>query len=76
MYRALLSSILERGATTAYSHAAQYLQILEDLAKVISNWESHQEHSAFLKALHEIHYRKTSFWKRVPEEICQAAAEA
>ncbi|YCM46952.1 hypothetical protein V2O64_24210 (plasmid) [Verrucomicrobiaceae bacterium 227] len=69
VFRALLLSILKRATTNAYGHAARYLQTLQNLSQAVSNWEPHQDHSRFLQELHEVHYRKTSFWKRVPDEI-------
>lgn len=72
IYRALLISILEQATTKAYGHASRYLQTLQNLAPAISDWDSHQGHSKFLQELHQQHCRKSSFWKRVPDEIKSA----
>lgn len=69
VYRALFISILERARTKGYRHAARYLQILQDLSEDISEWDAHQDQSSFLKELYQKHYRKTSFWSKVSEDI-------
>lgn len=73
IFRALLGSILKRGTTKAYGHAVRYLQTLHTLSPSIDDWHSHQNHLGFLQDLHQHHYRKSSFWKRVPDEIRSAA---
>ena len=65
LYRALIDSILERGQSLAYGHAARYYAAIEGLeARESPNWpiEPHHHYRAELRRRHG---RKYGFWSRV-----------
>jgi hypothetical protein len=65
LYRALIDSILERGQSLAYGHAARYYAALEGLeARETRDWpiEPHRHYRAELRRRHG---RKAGFWSRV-----------
>ncbi len=68
IYRKLLTSILERGYSKAYSHAVRYLKKLDKLAESISDWHGFEQHDAFKECLLEGHGRKRSFWSKYTEK--------
>ncbi len=63
IYRALLESILDRKYYKAYVHAAKYLRKLDTLALEIEDWEDLGEHGMYHGWLHQVHGKKSSFWK-------------
>lgn len=65
IYRALLDSILERGYSRAYHHAARYYRQLDALANKVSDWRGAENHGAYIDGIRSQHYRKHSFWSRV-----------
>jgi len=73
IWRALAKSILERAYSKAYPYAARYIKSLHSLAPSIDSWLEHPDHAKFLSELHQQHYRKSSFWKHIPEAIQQLA---
>lgn len=64
IYRVLLSSILDRGYSKAYTYAARYLKNLDALSSKIGDWQSNATHEQFKSALSEKHKRKRSFWAK------------
>lgn len=64
MYRCLLTSILERGDTSAYPHGVRYLKKLDKLATVIFDWKDFNHHEAFKEQIIKTHGRKRSFWSQ------------
>jgi len=62
LYRALLLDILEGKRSKAYGHAADYLQIAEDLANRAGRLDKQEQLKVLLRARHG---RKYSFWNRV-----------
>ncbi len=62
LYRILLLDILNESRYNAYSHAAKYLMIMQELAAV-AGMESQQ--TEFVQHLRQAHGRKSSFWARV-----------
>jgi len=67
IYRSLLTSILGRGYTKAYSYGAQYLKKLDTLAASISDWGHFETHDLFKDRIYEAHKRKRSFWPKYEE---------
>jgi len=65
IYRALLDSILNRGYSRAYHHAARYHSHLAKMAGRVKDWRDIESHQAYLKHLWDQHGRKRSFWSRV-----------
>lgn len=64
LYRALLDSILKRGYSRAYGHAAHYFQELGKLAARVTDWGDRQSHTEYVESLRERHGRKRSFWRQ------------
>ena len=64
IYRCLLTSILQRGSSKAYSHAVRYLKKLDKIAPEVDDWKTFADHEAFKQQLHKAHGRKRSFWSR------------
>lgn len=64
LYRANLDSILDRGVSKIYRHAARYVRKLEELADQISYWKTVQPHNTYWLKIQEKHKRKSSFWKQ------------
>jgi len=69
LYRSLLSSILERGYTKAYSYGAQYLKKLDTMAAAITDWDNFEIHDVFKDKIYEAHKRKRSFWPKYDGEL-------
>lgn len=64
IYRSLLTSILDRGHTKAYSYGARYLKKLDAMADSIFDWVNFETHEVFKNRLYEAHKRKRSFWPK------------
>ncbi len=65
LYRALIDSILERGQSLAYGHAARYYAALEGLeAREAPGWPI-EPHRLYRAQLRRRHGRKLGFWSRV-----------
>lgn len=62
--RALLESILVRGHTRAYGHAARYYNKLGEIADRRADLQPLPQHDAFTAALRSNHGRKASFWNQ------------
>ena len=69
IYRSLLSSILERGYSKAYSHGVRYLKRLDRLAQQMNDWKEIPDHSTFKEQIQQRHGRKRSFWTKYQGEI-------
>jgi hypothetical protein len=67
LYRALLDSILERGQSLAYGHAARYYAALEGLEAREAPGSPIEPHRFYRDALRRRHGRKLGFWSRVEE---------
>lgn len=68
MYRALLDDILNRAFSKGYHHAATYYRKLEELDAGIEVYPVNMEsHTDYREKLHEVHFRKKSFWNQVKE---------
>ena len=65
IWRALLNPILERGASKAYYHAAQYLSELRRLAGTIDDHQGLPTHAEYEARLRGRHGRKTGFWRQM-----------
>jgi len=65
IWRALLNPILERGASKAYYHAAQYLSELRRLAGTVDDHRGLPTHAEYEARLRERHGRKTGFWRQM-----------
>ncbi|MDF7798278.1 hypothetical protein P4C99_02315 [Pontiellaceae bacterium B1224] len=68
IYRALLTSILDRGYSKAYYHAARYLKKLDKLSLKTEDWQGYSSHDNFKSSLSEKHKRKHSFWAKYNDE--------
>ncbi len=67
LYRALIDSILARGQSLAYGHAARYYAVLEGLeTREAPDWpiEPHRHYRAELRRRHG---RKYGFWSRIDQ---------
>jgi hypothetical protein len=64
IYRSLLSSILDRGYTKAYSYGAQYLKKLDIMAASITDGGNFEIHDVYKGRIYETHKRKRSFWPK------------
>jgi len=64
IYRSLLISILERGYTKAYPHGVRYLNKLDKLAILITQWMKFDTHETFKDQIYLSHGRKYSFWSK------------
>jgi hypothetical protein len=65
LYRALIDSILGRGQSIAYGHAARYYAALEGLeAREAAGWPI-EPHRHYRTELRRRHGRKLGFWSRV-----------
>ena len=64
IYRSLLTSILDRGYTKAYSYGAQYLKKLDTMAASITDWGNFEMHDVYKGRIYEAHKRKRSFWPK------------
>ncbi len=66
LYRTLLISILDRGYSKAYDHAASYFRQLVLLDRAIGTYpEGLESHERFVETIRDRHGRKRSFWGRV-----------
>jgi len=65
VWRALLNPILERGASKAYYHAAQYLSERRRLAGTVNDHRALPTHAENEAQLRERHSRKAGFWRRM-----------
>ncbi len=65
IYRGLLDSILRRGYSRAYHHAARYYSQLTKLAVNVTDWRGIEPHQTHIQNLRTQHGRKRSFWVRV-----------
>ena len=64
IYRHLLLSILEKEKKFAYSHAANYLHMLDSLAYKAPDWKTFGTHQSFHNYLVDEHGKKQSFWSK------------
>ena len=64
LFRSLLISILGRGNTKAYPHGVRYLRKLDKLSKIISDWQTFDNHEVFKAQITQAHGRKRSFWSK------------
>lgn len=65
IHRALLKSILDRGYTRAYEHAARYWSRLREIGNGPSGLLPLSSHDEFEAEIRTRHGRKTSFWAHV-----------
>lgn len=68
LYRSLLTSILQRANTKAYSHGIRYLKKLDKLSQDISDWKGISPHESFKQRIKNSHDRKRSFWSKYVEK--------
>lgn len=68
LYRSLLTSILQRANTKAYSHGIRYLKKLDKLSQDISDWKGISPHESFKQLIKNSHDRKRSFWSKYVEK--------
>ncbi|MFO0449345.1 MAG: DUF6880 family protein [Pseudomonadota bacterium] len=66
IWRALLTSLLERAESRAYGHGARYLEQLRALAAAPKAMQLVPTHEAWEAELRRAHGRKTAFWSRLP----------
>jgi hypothetical protein len=69
LYRALLGDILDRTRSTAYGHAARYLDKLDALGGRISPDDNLTGHTDFVAEIQRKHGRKSAFWARVDQSL-------
>ncbi len=62
IYRSLLDSILERAYTKSYPYGVGYLQKMDILAPLVSDWHSFPTHMTYKESLLQVHGKKRSFW--------------
>ncbi len=62
IFRGLLDAILEKGYTKSYPHGVRYLQKLDNLDPLVSDWKAFPDHASYKDSLLEIHGKKRSFW--------------
>jgi hypothetical protein len=67
LYRALLTDILSRAKSAAYTHAARYLKRLDDLAANTdaAAFPDISTHATFKAEIAKAHGRKSAFWAHV-----------
>ncbi len=65
LLRALVDDVLKRAQSTAYGHAARYLERLDALAPRLDPSECPGEHAAWRAAIAKAHARKSGFWAQV-----------
>lgn len=63
--RAMIESVLARGKSVAYHHAARDLADAEQAARDIADWQGMETHEGFVGRLRAEHGRKRSFWPQV-----------
>ena len=66
-YRAMLTSVLERGYSKAYHHGIHYLEQLDKMAESFEDWKQIVDHQTFKEQLRKKHGRKKSFWSEYHE---------
>lgn len=69
LYRVLLSDILDRGQSSAYPYAAEYLAALHHLSSTIETWSGIDNHQAYAAGINKKHGRKYGFWSLVPKDL-------
>lgn len=62
-YRLLLTDMLERGYSKAYSHGGNYFRRLLALDKQRPNYQGLANAQEFIRELQAKHWRKNSFWR-------------
>ncbi len=67
IYRRKVESVLRRGASKYYHHAARDLGYCAYLAKRIAPTSDFPDHDTYVSGLREKHGRKQSFWVKVKE---------
>ncbi|WP_092517622.1 DUF6880 family protein [Xenorhabdus japonica] len=67
--RALVSEVLNRGASKYYKYAVSDLKKSFDYSQKLSDWQGLDMHETYLNGLYEKHKRKVSFWALVEEKI-------
>lgn len=72
-YRALLDSILRRGAPKSYHYGGRYWRIIHELSGRIDDWKGVEPHLAYRERIGRDHARKTAFWRAVKLEQWSAA---
>ena len=65
LYRRMVESVLDRGRSTAYDHAARDLRRAAACARRAGRSGKVESHARFLARLRERHGRKRAFWSRV-----------
>lgn len=68
VYRALLDSILRRGAPKSYHYGGRYWRIIHELSGRIDDWKGLDPHLAYRERIGKEHERKTAFWRAVKLE--------
>ncbi len=62
LYRKMIEPILAEAKSKYYNYGAKDLAMCNMLNPKITNWESHQNHDEYFKAVEEKNKRKFSFW--------------
>lgn len=65
IYRALIDAILEKAQSKYYHHAVKYLKQLNQIEPLVDDWQTWENHQAYLESLHEQHKRKSAFWSKL-----------
>jgi hypothetical protein len=68
VYRALLDSILRRGAPKSYHYGGRYWRVIHELSGRIDDWKGLEPHLANRERIGQEHARKTAFWRAVKLE--------
>jgi hypothetical protein len=64
IYRILVDYILARALSKYYHHGMKYLKKLDQLAPLVTDWQTWSTHKTYLKSLQELHKRKSAFWSK------------
>lgn len=68
LLRALIEGTLGRAKSKYYHHAIGYLEKLDALAPLVSNWSPLSSHEQYLLSLKKRHALKKSFWGQYKKE--------
>ena len=66
LLRRMIDDILREGRSSAYPHAARYLQALDDMAPRLPAGAAEPAPDAYRAGLRRVHGRKYGFWSLVP----------
>ena len=62
--RALIEATLKKAISKNYHHAVGYLETLDLISPLITDWHDVTEHTLYMIQLRKTHALKKSFWSR------------